>query len=471
MSQKPPFESDQPLQTSSSEPGQDSEFSEAPSSPQDSAGQELTPENKSNTSVEQVPSSSEGLSTAETELGDCRNCHTPLVGPYCHSCGQSQKSVIRFVGGLLADVADEVFGFDARSYRTLLPLLFRPGFLTNQYIAGKRLHYVPPVRIYFIASLLLFVTLKLITMSTQDDAITVNTDGTEVTVLSPEDVGTESSTQPDSAEPADNNFDPSDSSLTESKYYSAQEQGDDPQRTAEDAVNPVIQATEQATSQVQQAIEEAQVADQAELSPPPVIDPEDGDVDVPNEVKIRLGGADDYLTFDFLADDTNALLVAKQKEMEAKAENLGNAKSFKDVKPYIIDFLEVAPIAMFFLLPVFALLLKFFYPFSRRYYMEHMITALHSHSFMFVTILVIMALSWLKPEGDGGFVSAIRSGLGIASTLLIIWIPIYLFISQYKIYKQGFIVTFLKFSVIGLIYQVLITLLAVIAAMISLLLS
>ena len=39
---------------------------------------------------------------------------------------------------------------------------------------------------------------------------------------------------------------------------------------------------------------------------------------------------------------------------------------------------------MFVLIPLFALLLKLFYVFRRRLYMEHLIVALHSHAFLFL---------------------------------------------------------------------------------------
>ena len=63
---------------------------------------------------------------------------------------------------------------------------------------------------------------------------------------------------------------------------------------------------------------------------------------------------------------------------------------------------EVLPITMFVLLPLVALLFKFWYLFARKYYVEHLIFALHNHAFIFVVFLFMMLLSalvsWLTGE-------------------------------------------------------------------------
>jgi len=79
----------------------------------------------------------------------CRNCRAPLRGEFCSQCGQRHwPNDLSFT-----DVAgEEVFSWDSRLWRTLLPLLFRPGFLTAEFIAGRRALNVPPLRLYLIIS-------------------------------------------------------------------------------------------------------------------------------------------------------------------------------------------------------------------------------------------------------------------------------------------------------------------------------
>jgi hypothetical protein len=61
---------------------------------------------------------------------------------------------------LLKDVADDQFAFDAKLPRTLHALFLRPGLLTADYMAGRAARYIPPFRLYLLASLLFFVLLS-----------------------------------------------------------------------------------------------------------------------------------------------------------------------------------------------------------------------------------------------------------------------------------------------------------------------
>ncbi len=85
----------------------------------------------------------------------CENCGTNLADRYCAHCGQDAHvslSIRHFVG----EFVEGMFHFDSTFWRTFLPLLFRPGFLTEQYLNGKRKSYAPPLRSYLVLSLIYF---------------------------------------------------------------------------------------------------------------------------------------------------------------------------------------------------------------------------------------------------------------------------------------------------------------------------
>ena len=84
----------------------------------------------------------------------CLNCQTPLAGRFCHQCGQEGRSSLFTLRQLLAEVVHEVLDLEGKVVRSLGQLLFRPGRMTLEYIEGKRVRYVSPVRIYLLASLL-----------------------------------------------------------------------------------------------------------------------------------------------------------------------------------------------------------------------------------------------------------------------------------------------------------------------------
>ena len=92
-----------------------------------------------------------------TEENYCRNCGTTLTGEYCPVCGQRDIDLERPLGTLLGEVLRETFEFDGRAFRTVSTLFARPGFLTNEFLAGHRRRYTPPFRLYLVISILFFV--------------------------------------------------------------------------------------------------------------------------------------------------------------------------------------------------------------------------------------------------------------------------------------------------------------------------
>ena len=85
-------------------------------------------------------------------LPACLNCQTPLAGRFCHQCGQEGRSSLYSLRQLVAEVVHEVLDLEGKVVRSLGQLLFRPGRMTLEYIEGKRVRYVSPLRIYLLAS-------------------------------------------------------------------------------------------------------------------------------------------------------------------------------------------------------------------------------------------------------------------------------------------------------------------------------
>ncbi|WIO73194.1 DUF3667 domain-containing protein [Porticoccaceae bacterium LTM1] len=96
----------------------------------------------------------------------CENCGTLLQGEYCHRCGQEVIHNRRFFGGVILDLLNTFFSYDSKVNRTFLPLFFKPGFLTREYMAGRRARYILPFRLYLFTSVFCFILL-----SFQDDLL------------------------------------------------------------------------------------------------------------------------------------------------------------------------------------------------------------------------------------------------------------------------------------------------------------
>ena len=112
------------------------------------------------------------------EIKECQNCGYKDSGNFCSNCGQSFTELNRPLKDILAKVGD-IVNLDSRIFRFIPPFLFKPGFLTREYLAGKRKKYISPFRLYLFLSLLFYflaqATSKKITEA-GDDWLTITTD-------------------------------------------------------------------------------------------------------------------------------------------------------------------------------------------------------------------------------------------------------------------------------------------------------
>lgn len=113
-----------------------------------------------------TPDSSQGTGNQQS----CKNCGAILSNQYCSVCGQRAHLRIVSLWEVLHDVIDELFFLESRVWQTLGPLFFRPGLLTMDYLAGRRVRYVPPVRLYIVLSIIFFVVVS-VTDTVQIDTV------------------------------------------------------------------------------------------------------------------------------------------------------------------------------------------------------------------------------------------------------------------------------------------------------------
>lgn len=88
----------------------------------------------------------------------CRNCGAVLQGEYCARCGQRRlRESDRRLGHLMGQFFGAMTDLDSRFWRSIRSLLFRPGVLSRDYIAGRRTHWLPPITLFLIANVLYFL--------------------------------------------------------------------------------------------------------------------------------------------------------------------------------------------------------------------------------------------------------------------------------------------------------------------------
>jgi Protein of unknown function (DUF3667) len=92
----------------------------------------------------------------------CANCGARLTGKYCSECGQRHHDhPVHDFWHFTSEALEDLTHADSRLWQTLTALLFRPGLLTREFLEGRRVRYLPPVRLYLVVSLIFFIIVGL----------------------------------------------------------------------------------------------------------------------------------------------------------------------------------------------------------------------------------------------------------------------------------------------------------------------
>jgi len=384
---------------------------------------------------------------ADADIKACDNCKKPLLGPYCGYCGQQAESTLKYFWTVILHLLDDILSFDSRASRTIWPLLLRPGFLTNEYIQGRRVHYVPPLRLYLFISIVFFLSIQFFAIG-DGEIFKPKVDSEIISQLDKHIVNIDKQYQQALLDKKELDSEALLLSLSKFKKYKKSLLSADTliaNETIEDVVVLELKKIEQEDGLTEKQQKRFKLFNER------LEKLENGEPSSVNTFKIG-NNSDGSFSLDFLSKENNTKLKAWTKTLEEKANKAFNS----DPTQLIKEAVSKLPQLMFVLLPLFAALLKIFFIFSKRLYMEHLTVALHSHSFIFFCILLLQLLDFGESSLSKNY-SMLSDGLGLLSSALLIWMPIYLFLMQKRIYKQGKFFTTIKFMLIGFSYTFLIT--------------
>ncbi len=297
----------------------------------------------------------------------CQDCGAPVSGNYCSNCGQETKIETPTVRQFTHELMDQYIAVEGKLGRTLRVLVTRPGQLTVDYVEGRRQRYVRPLKLYVSISVVFFGLLGIL----------------------PDSIG---------------------NPFTSSAPAAA------PQAPPPETATPVPPAAGIAPPPA------STVPTPAAPATPGVPAAEQADMDedlrqqIHKEIEADVKNGQEGAIADSVRRSVDA---AAQKHVKARKKGLDALSSPEQRKELRAKLADDAPYAMFFLLPYFALLLRWLYRKNQFRYGVHLLFSVHLHCFAFI----LLALMFVP-------LSPLRTALELGGGL-------YLFLALRRVYGGG----------------------------------
>jgi hypothetical protein len=281
------------------------------------------------------------MSTAAAAPENCANCEAPLSGHFCSNCGQEAVLHHASTREFLHEFVGHYVALEGKLWGSLVRLMFRPGLLTNEYMRGRRVRFVQPLRLYLSFSLLFFVLVKFSGHSASDDDLDpVEEPAAKVSVL----------------KQASKKIDP---------------------EAAESAATAEAAIAQMQREQKSSVNAHPPSARPAPATPDSVVEP---DVKDNSQRRMANDQVDRWLAdrgLDTLRHKWSAISHMSNEQQKDALES---------------GFYRYAPYAIFCLMPFFALYLKILYLGSGRRFGEHVLFALHTNAFAFLMFTLMLVI-------------------------------------------------------------------------------
>ena len=327
-------------------------------------------------------------------LTHCENCGVQLHGRWCGQCGQGAVDYRRSFRHVVADVLESFLNWDSKFFTTIALLILKPWRLTNEFLSGKRVRYVNPLRLYLLASILFFF------------AVNYGARGLRL--------------EPGKLNPKD--------------------------RAELEADLKKTDLPPAAREELEALLRESPLpSSSSSMAPSPATNvPSPSPAPETDKQKREYGKIGDR---PFVMFDEAKSTTPFERWIESRAkEKMGEHGTKMGL--FIATLFSNLPYMMLCCIPLFALVLKVLYVRRHIFYIDHLIYALHIHTFAYTGImLIVLATIGLNRTAPGPIAGWIIALLWIAFVVQI-------FLSIRRVYRQGWFISIFKFFFGGFVYLI-----------------
>ncbi|NWJ52352.1 MAG: DUF3667 domain-containing protein [Bacteroidetes bacterium] len=386
------------------------------------------------------------MSKVQRRSDICLNCETPLrpEDNYCPNCGQKNDSHKIPVKHLFVEFIEDLFHFDTKLWNTLKASFTKPGKITLDYLEGKRARYVPPVKFYVFVSFIFFLLLGKLSDHAVDSGNRVfkNDRGSNSKSVTINEL------QGNKRKYHSKN--PNDVGQVEFEY------------TSKDSLKKTLSHLKSASDkELNQMLREEDLDTTAQnreaLKKYTAYIPENvlANADKPTYNiygKIKFSNKEEYDQFRenihlYTDEQVDSLLKAKGERVNwfnrQMLKKLGkfDMKNKDDLKEVSHAIIKSISLTMFLMMPLTAILLLFLF-YRKKYYYEHLIFSIHTHTIFFLIFSFILAIQIFISD---------KVGQKLWGWSILVCF-IYLITSLKHNYKQSWSKTIFKFLLMSIPY-------------------
>jgi hypothetical protein len=330
----------------------------------------------------------------------CKNCERSFQEEYdfCPYCGQRSKDDLT-IGLLFYNTISNYFSFDARFFKSFIPLMTRPGYIPRRFVEGKRLRFLHPAQFYLFISVIFFFLFSFIARKQQLEFNKSMEKGIESIKII-------------------------DTTKINEKFH---------------VVDSTIVNNIQDQINDNEIIKDAMGNEQIKS--------------LDSLITLNVDQEKKPLNFNFTKKLDSLIEIGAPEEEQLKAIGMKdsvskfNRKIYKQLlKVYkqrgggvVQAFYDSVPIAMFFLLPIFAFILKIFF-YNRGRFSHHLVFSFYYFSFLFTVFSILIGVN---------FIWDLPAWIDIMVVLSTFF---YLFLAIRHFYQQGYILSFIKSSIVSFFY-------------------
>lgn len=336
---------------------------------------------------------------------NCQNCEKPIEQgfDFCPHCGQKTNDDLT-IGVLFYNTISNYFSFDARFFRSFIPLMLKPGYLASKFLEGKRLLYLHPAQMYLFISVVFFFIISFSTRELVKEANMLN----------------EKAVNSEAIQIAKDSTGAIIDSLQMVKIMK-------PLKANKDRLGLKDEDFKISDSIIKSSMEGSKIIEGS------------WDIKKAKVDSLVEAGADKEIIYKEMGMSEDAGFIEKRFYT-----NMLNLAEGKGAGAIVQAFFDSIPISMFFLLPFFALILKIFY-FNKGKYVYHLVFSFYYFSFLFTVFSILFAIN--------RFVIEIPDWIDWLVSLSTYF---YFLLALIKFYKQNWFLSFIKSGVISFIFLLMV---------------